>query len=152
MKKPILFLVLSILLINISFAGEETDMNLVKIQNITQICAGGLIAVESLLLLFGMNYPTISNWSSVKNITFAVSDVILGSSLIYYSLSKNDIPISLIYLTYGLLFSTHIYRNFELIPILSDNKFCHNTPLYILNNVRIGLLATGLGLTFKINY
>ena len=137
---------------NLIHSEDYQNMNLYQIKNAAQLCAGGLIAIESSLLLFGMNYPSVSDWSSTKNVAFAVSDVILGSSLIYYSLSKIDIPKSLIYLTYSLLFSTHIYRNFELIPILSENKFCHNTPLYILNNVRIGLLATGLGLTFKINY
>jgi hypothetical protein len=99
-----------------------------------------------------MNYPTISNWSSVKNITFGVSDIVLGSSLIYFSISEKNISSSLIYLAYGLLLTTHIYRSFEIVPVLSENKFCHNAPLYILNNIRIGLLMTGIGLTFRINY
>lgn len=152
MKKSMFFLLLLIIPINISVAEEEVEMSLNQIQNINQICAGGLIAVESSLLLFGMNYPAVTDWSSVKNISFALSDIVLGSSLIFYSLSEKTLPPSILYLTYGLLLSTHIYRSFEIVPILSENKFCHNTPLYILNNIRIGLLATGLGLTVRINY
>ena len=134
------------------YCEDLRNPNLSKAQDITQICAGGLIVVESSLLLFGMNYPSASDWSTPKNIAFSISDILLGSSLIYYSLAKNDVPKGLVYITYGLLLATHVYRDFELMPSLSTDRFCKNTPLYVFNNLRIGLLSSGLGLSISLGY
>lgn len=142
------------ILMNVIMASAEENENVStdKLNTVVQICTGSLIAIESSLLLFGMNYPAATDWSSAKNISFAVSDILLGSFLIYGSVTGKEIPASLIFATYGLLLSTHVFRDIEPFTKYAENRFCHNTPLYVLNNIRIGLLTAGVGLSFTVRY
>ncbi len=134
-----------------AYADSETiTSNMMKIDNITTFCTGGLVVVESAMLLFGMNYPAVSSWSTPKNLIFAISDVVLGGTLIYYSLSGRPFGNNWLYYTVmAALVLGHIYREIEFVGKF-DEPFLNNTPLFILNNVRIGLLAASAGLTISL--
>jgi len=147
MKKCILIVVLMFSLLFEIIAEEKKTMNSTIIQNGLTFTAGGLIAVESTLLLIGMNIPEISPWTNIKNTPLALSDILLGGLLIYFSLSGNEYHSNpWYYFSIGLLMATHLYRDAEFFSSINE-PFIHNKPLFILNNVRLGLLGGSLGLS-----
>lgn len=133
-------------------AEENNSMNRSIIQNGLTLAAGGLIAVESSLLLIGMNLPEISSWTNARNTTMALSDILLGGLLIYFSLSGRDYDNNpWYYVSMGLLLVTHFYRDAECFSTIND-PFIHNRPLFILNNVRLGLLGGSLGIAIHLRF
>jgi hypothetical protein len=75
----------------------------------------------------------------------ALSDVVLGSVLIGLAVFDLRPQESLWY--YGVstvLILTHIWRTVDYLGP-RENAFCANTPLFVLNNIRLGLTAGGLG-------
>jgi hypothetical protein len=161
MKKTLILTIFILLFISLfhtkSFA-EDTDMKATSGDNqypaarISTIAAGTIIAGESVLLLAGMNYPSVSSWSTKRNIFFASSDIILGSVLVVMSIINrhfNESP--LFYVSSIVLLSTHGFREFEYLN-QNENAFCANRALFIMNNVRIGLIGGSLTLAVRISF
>lgn len=122
------------------------------LQNSMICAAGGLIAVESTMLLIGMNIPEMSSWTNMKNTSFALTDILMGGLLIYFSLSGKDYSSNpWYYSSVGLLLLTHMYREAEYFRSISE-PFIHNSPLFILNNVRLGLLGGSLGISLYFKF
>jgi hypothetical protein len=142
------------LLCFVGFMSFCEDINTMRnwndINNLATLAAGSLIVVESGLLLYGMNFPESSDWTGIKNNGLAISDIILGGTLIYYSFSQKTYSNDLLYyLVISSLLVTHGYRDLEYLG-KTNNPFIANTPLFILNNVRIGLLGTSLAMNIEI--
>ncbi len=115
-------------------------------ERVVTAAAGGLAGVESALLLIGMNLPQASTWSTPGNLLLASSDVILGGLLMYLAVSGS--PPSwgwLYYAACSILLVTHLYREAEYIEGWRV-PFTRGVPLFVLNNVRLALLGTSLGL------
>jgi hypothetical protein len=111
---------------------------------IIAVCAGGLIAGESALLLFRMNYPSTTFWSTAKNTVLAVTDIILGALLVFISVfEKRYLYTWPFYATVAVLLSTHLYREIEHLE-KSGKRFTMNIALFVFNNVRICLLLASL--------
>jgi hypothetical protein len=148
----LIFVVLfAIVVVENEYSEEKHIMNnWSDINNLSTLAAGSLIVVESGLLLYGMNFPKTSEWTGLKNNGIAISDIILGGSLIYYSLSNRNYSNDVwYYVIISSLLVSHGYREYEYIKG-TPNSFTANTPLFILNNVRIGLIGASLGLNIKV--
>jgi hypothetical protein len=112
-------------------------------------CAGGLIAGESALLLFGMNFPSITPWSTARNIVLAVTDIILGALMVCISVfEKKYLNAWPFYAAVAVLLSTHLYREVEHLG-KSGERFIINSALFVFNNIRIGLLVASLGVAAR---
>lgn len=124
----------------------------------TAIGTGLMVFGEALALEIGMNLPGENKlaWLTPKNNILMASDALLGLALVYLGLSQQELYSSpFFYGVTGITFATHVYREIEYFSEASD-KYCFNTPLFILNNVKMaGLLTaagTGLALKFKFNF
>jgi len=107
---------------------------------ILTLCAGGLIAGESALVLLHMNYPSARSWSTLKNILLAFADIALGSLLVFFAFFWMDEAGSwLLYSAAAVLIATHVYREAEYLAGRTD-PFAATRGLFIFNNVRIALL------------
>jgi hypothetical protein len=114
-------------------------------EKILEVCAGSLISGESALLLFGMTYPRVTPWSTIKNVTLAATDIALGILLACLAvLGRSHSPGWLFCAAVGVLLLTHSMREVEYLAGLS-NRFAANVGLFVFNNVRIGLLTAALG-------
>jgi len=119
---------------------------------ITTLAAGTLVAGESLLLLAGMNYPHVSSWSTPRNLLLAGSDIALGSLLVFQSLSSRNFSISpIFYISACILLATHGFREYEYFNNL-ENPFCTNRALFMMNNIKIGLIGSSLTLAFRLSF
>jgi hypothetical protein len=124
----------------------DTD-NWYELDNLSTIAAGSMVAVESGLLLIGMNIPKRSDWSTFANNSMAITDVLMGSALVYYGFSGEDYSKNAIY--YGiasLLLISHIYRDADYLNG-KEHAFCANKALFAFNNIRMGLVGSSLLLT-----
>jgi hypothetical protein len=121
-------------------------MNMSAAATTATLCAGGLVAAESAVLLAGMNIPSISSWSTPKNLLLASSDDFLGSLLLYFSLSgKASRDTWLSWAASALLLITHVYREAEFLTGVSE-PFTKGVPLFVFNNLRIVLLGLSCAL------
>jgi hypothetical protein len=126
--------------------------NIETVNRITLLSTSSVIAGESLLLLIGMNIPSQSEWVSAKNVSFAISDILLGGYLIYTALFQQNLQNSPLYYSLSsLLLLTHGYRDYEYLTNTS-NSYCANKPLFILNNVRMFGTALSLGFTVTMKF
>jgi len=133
--------------------SAEEGIGISGAEDFTLLCTGGLILTESALLLAGMNIPEPSPWSNGKNITLAASDILLGGTLVWFSLSGTDYRENPLY--YGVLLAlgvTHLYREGEYFLARDSQPFAANLPLFLLNNVRLGLIGGSLGLSLSLKY
>ncbi|HET6452594.1 MAG TPA: hypothetical protein VFI08_14850 [Spirochaetia bacterium] len=122
-------------------------MDVRQLDGIAALCAGGLVAAESALLLLGMNVPTVSAWSTPRNVALGVSDVVLGSVLIYAALSGRAAAGDWMYwASAGALALTHAFREVEFLAAGSE-PFARSPALFVFNNVRLALLGLSAGLT-----
>ncbi len=107
---------------------------------ILTLCAGGLIAGESALVLLHMNYPSARSWSTLKNILLAFADIALGAFLVFFSIFwMGDAGSWLFYAAAAVLIATHVYREAEYLAGRTE-PFAATRGLFVLNNVRIALL------------
>jgi hypothetical protein len=106
---------------------------------------GSLIAVESALLLFGMNYPKVSPWSTPFNIGFAFTDIAAGSWMIYSSIQLFHGNVlqrgSWFWILFPAMILSHIARDVEYLWMGHGAMFLQNSPLFLLNNIRIMFLT-----------
>jgi hypothetical protein len=128
---------------------------------------GCLIAGESIALLIGMHLLSGSDnpWISTKNDFFAASDIITGALFLYLGISnticyannekydystfyQTNLVISFMVILFSLI--THTYREIEYFNN-SNNNFCSNIPLFVMNNIKLGLLLTGLSFGIVVN-
>ncbi|MGD8967892.1 MAG: hypothetical protein PVI07_10335 [Anaerolineae bacterium] len=112
------------------------------------ILTGIVIVGEALALVVGMRIlsPSGNPWISLKNDLFLGLDVIVGLGLIVLvAMNGRGVPSGLLY---GLVFISvvaHGYREWEYL-VRAGNAFCANTPLFVLNNLKlIGLLVVVAG-------
>ena len=128
-------------------------MKIQTIQSIIMFISGGLIALESLMLLVGTNISGISPWTNPKNITFALTDIIFGAYLVFSVFSAkaqtDTIFRILFYSASIILLLTHGIRAAEYLSG-ADNPFLFNKPLYIFNWVRTGFLVSLLIITLSV--
>jgi len=109
------------------------------------ICAGGLIAGESLLVLLHMQLPFTRPSRTVKNVLLAVADILLGSLLVLLAvLWKGDDIRWLLYTAGAVLIATHIYREAEYLAG-GAVPFTATKGLFLFNNIRIALLIASIG-------
>jgi hypothetical protein len=105
---------------------------------------GSMIAGEALALVVGMHFlsPSGNPWISLKNDLFLGLDVIVGLGLaIVAALSRRTLPSGILYVLVFLSAVAHGYREWEYL-FRAGNAFCANTPLFVLNNLKlIGLLV-----------
>ena len=112
---------------------------------ILAVCAGGLISGESALLLFGMAFPFVTTWLTIKNVALALVDIALGALLAFASiLGADHSPGWFFYGAIGVLLISHSIREIEYIAG-SGGRFAANIGLFVFNNIRIALLAASLG-------
>jgi hypothetical protein len=131
---------------------EDYSMNLQTVNNTTQFITGGLILVESMLILGGTNIPRISPWANAKNLTLAISDITMGAILMYYALQPSQSNSAITFVMLSTLAATHIYRDMEYFGSSSAQPFLFNEPLMVLNNVRLGLTMASMGLGIWVRY
>ena len=112
--------------------------------------AGAIAAGEALLLLIGMNVPQPTAWSTPSNIGLALSDVLVGGALVALVSIDRDAPSQpWFYVLSSLLVVTHTYREVEYF-IGVDQPFAANTPLFVLNNLKLALAAGGITLSIAL--
>ena len=125
-------------------------VDLRQLDGIATLCAGSLVAAESALLLFGMNVPTISPWSTSRNVALAASDVALGSLLIYAAVAGRLLSGAWVSDAAAcLLMLTHAYRDVEFLAGWQE-PFAESPALFVFNNLRLALLGLSLGLTLAL--
>jgi hypothetical protein len=109
------------------------------------VCAGGLIAGESLLVLLFMNYPPIKSSRTFKNVALALVDIALGVLLVLLSVvwTGNDTR-WLLYSAGSVLMVTHLYREAEYLSGRTK-PFAATRGLFVFNNIRIALLLSLIG-------
>lgn len=112
---------------------------------VVTLVTGLFIAGEALALLVGMHFSSEGDhtWISFKNDLFLVLDIVVGLGLVYLALGQRGAawPYAL-YSLAGLALLTHGYREWEYLAG-ADNAFCANTPLFVVNNLKLfGLVAS----------
>lgn len=111
---------------------------------------GAIAAGEALALLIGMNLPGPSEWSKVKNNGLALIDLVTGAALVYLLFTHRDLDgFPMFYVLLSVILTSHGYREWEYItdqPV----KFCANTPLFIVNSVKLVGAVGVLGLSLLI--
>lgn len=121
--------------------------------NIVTLVTGLFIAGEALALLVGMHFSSESDksWISVKNDLFLALDILAGLGLVYLALAHRGVVWTYaFYFLTGLALLTHGYREWEYLAG-TDNAFCANTPLFVVNNLKLAglvvilFLGRGLG-------
>jgi hypothetical protein len=103
---------------------------------------GLLIFGEAAALLVGMHFLSGPGnlWISLKNDLLLAIDSITGEVLIYLISTQIEIKPSVgMYLLLGIAILSHIYRVWEFLKD-SPQKFCINTPLFVVNDVKLTLL------------
>jgi hypothetical protein len=111
---------------------------------IVTLLTGMVIAGEALALLLGMHLLSEGGnpWISFKNDLSLVLDIVVGLGLVYLALAHRGAawPYAL-YSLAGLALLTHGYREWEYLAG-AGNAFCANTPLFVVNNLKlVGLVA-----------
>ena len=157
-RKILGLLIFWMFLISSGTFGEDKNMilfngnSLETFNRLTLLSTGGVIAGESLLLLIGMNIPSASDWVSIKNISFSISDILIGSYMIYAALYQSDLQNSWpFFLLTAIPLITQGYRDYEYLS-RTPNAFCANTPLFVMNNVRLFGTALTMGLSVSIRF
>ena len=112
---------------------------------VVTLVTGLFIAGEALALLIGMHFSSEGDntWITFKNDLFLVLDIVVGLGLVYLALAPRGAawPYALYFLA-GLALLTHGYREWEYLAG-ADNAFCANTPLFVVNNLKLfGLVAS----------
>ena len=109
------------------------------------IICGAISAGESSALLIGMSVgPGPHLWLTTRNISWAVSDIVLGSGLIVSAFFKEkSFSVSLI--IGGLIAAGNIYRAIEYFTE-RNMPFCANQGLLIMDFIKFGLAAAGIAL------
>ena len=112
---------------------------------ILTVCAGGLIAGESLLVLLHMHFPAVRPWRTRKNVLLAAADIALGALLVVLSTwwTVGDTR-WLLYTAGAILIATHGYREIEYLAG-DQEPFAATRGLFVFNNIRIVLLIATLG-------
>jgi len=169
--KKILIIIIIITAFNYIIFAEDIRMKKVDYREITNTVLlytnGLIIAGESIALLVGMHLLSNGNnpWISAKNVFFAITDIITGSIFLCLAVTNtvfyvNDMNlestsyyqtgpiISFIIALFSLI--THSYREFEFFG-QDEGKFLTNSALFAMNNVKLGLLLTGVGFGIVVN-
>jgi len=112
--------------------------------NMVTLVTGLFIAGEALALLVGKHSSSQGDdsWISVKNNVFLALDILAGLGLVYLALAQRGAAWTYaFYFLTGLALLTHAYREWEYLAG-TDNAFCANTPLFVVNNLKlVGLVA-----------
>lgn len=112
--------------------------------NMVTLVTGLFIAGEALALLAGKHFSSEGDdsWISVKNNVFLALDILAGLGLVYLALAhQGGTWTYAFYFLVGLALLTHGYREWEYLAG-TDNAFCANTPLFVVNNLKlVGLVA-----------
>ncbi len=120
-----------------------------QLHEISTLCAASLVIGESALLLFGMNVPTVSSWSTRRNITLAASDILLGGILACAAVAGRAAGGGWVYLVAAcVLVASHLFRDVEYAAGWQE-PFAGSPALLVFNNVRLVLLGMSLALTLK---
>jgi len=126
-------------------SGRTGNPYTMGMEKILVLCAAGLIAGESALLLVGMTYPYIAPWSTIKNIVLAATDIVLGLLLGGLAILGGSHTLAWLFCgAVGVLLVTHSIREVEYLSG-SGRRFAVTLGLFVFNNVRLGLLAASLG-------
>jgi hypothetical protein len=112
---------------------------------ILTVCAGGLIAGESLLVLLHMHFPAVKPSRTRKNVLLAAADIGLGTILVVCALFWTGRESSLLlYPAAAVLIATHAYREVEYLAGRAA-PFTATRGLFVFNHIRIALLIAALG-------
>ena len=125
---------------------DGVALSLNQLADIAALCAGALVLGESALLLLGMNVPTVSPWSTPRNLLLASSDIALGGVIAGLAIAGRASGGGLYYAAAAALLVTHVFRDAELVLGLSQ-PFAANPALTVFNNIRLALVALSFGLT-----
>ena len=101
----------------------------------------GLILGEAIALLIGsfiMRRKTFP-WLDKKNLILLILDIVLAPLIIISLPALNYLPLLVFYSALILLIGSLLFRTREYI-LHTENKFCENRVLYVINNI----LLTGL--------
>lgn len=117
-------------------------MNIPPFFRIITGLTGLLVLGEAAALLFGMHFLSGPGnpWNSLKNDLLLAIDIVSGVLLIWLVSNRSGIrPATGLYILLGVAILSHTFRVWE---FLKDNpqKFCINTPLFVVNNVKLTLL------------
>jgi hypothetical protein len=118
-------------------------MNVMKL---VSLLTGLVIAGEALALLVGMHFLSGHNnpWISFKNDLFLGLDILAGAAVIILTLHSENLVSPLFWIALGLTLLTHTYRDWEYL-VQRPNPFCTNTPLFVVNNLKLaGLFICAL--------
>lgn len=113
------------------------------------LLTGTVVAGEALALLVGMVFlsPKGNPWISTKNSVLLGLDILTGLGMVVLIVLLHRMDV--IYLFYGcvlLSILTHGYREVEYL-VRAGNPFCINTPLFIVNSIKLaGLVVIGLAM------
>jgi hypothetical protein len=106
---------------------------------VVTLVTGLFIAGEALALLVGMHFSSEGDktWITFKNDLFLVLDIVVGLGLVYLALAHRGAA-----WPYALYILAGLAREWEYLAG-ADNAFCANTPLFVVNNLKLfGLVAS----------
>ncbi|MFP4458204.1 MAG: hypothetical protein ACLFSQ_01305 [Candidatus Zixiibacteriota bacterium] len=119
---------------------------------------GALIAGEAIALSLGKVFISdgTGDWLDPKNSALLVSDVFVGSGLVYLSFQDSKLHANKWYwITTIVSFATHFFRQYEY-KLDGENAFCSNEGLYALNYIKLSATiaggSTGLVLRVKMQF
>ena len=100
------------------------------------------IILEAVALVIGMHVMGRGrSWRSVKNDVLLITDIAAGIAILCLAIIDAKVHQStLFYIFITILLITHAYRQREYLAD-TNNPFCDNKPLLIVNNVKLVGLA-----------
>ena len=114
------------------------------------IITGLIIGGEAIALLIGMYFfsEKPNYWLNMKNLALLITDIISGIFLVFYFLKGvNDLKL-VVYFFIGIILLSHGLRTYEY-WVGTNNTFCFNVPLFIVNNIKL-LLSVVLLIIFAL--
>ena len=120
-------------------------MNLPTALRIVALLTGLVIAGEAMALLIGLRIVGSGDdpWLCAKNDLLLALDLVTGLGLICAVFVKRG-PMTpyVFFAAVAIALLSHLFREWEVIA-RAANPFCANTPLFVVNNLKIlGLLLT----------
>ncbi len=103
----------------------------------------GILFGEAIALLAGaiIIKKNTSKWLTRKNVLLLSLDIVTAIAIIFSLPALHYVPESVFYLFLLIGAGTHIFRSWEYYT-KTNKKFCDNTSLFIVNNVKLaGLIG-----------
>jgi hypothetical protein len=109
--------------------------------SVVSILTGITISGEALALLVGMTLlsPQPNPWVTPLNLFWLGLDILCGAGILTCTLLPGAGAVNQVMLPVILVFSlgAHLYRDWEFLTSHIPSRFLINTPLFVVNNIRL---------------